>query len=173
MHACAASANAIRRIKGGAFHHTISVEHVDYTAEKAARKAREQKEQQEREKIRHWASSWRACWTRTSHTIYAICTTGLPRVPLRKNGDEDRSAGGPHPLPPYMQFNYQPWRRTERKPQRLEARPLHEGDVRPSQGSANESAENQSHTGAAGRPRGGAAAGHGPRDASRRGFGAG
>ena len=49
MHACAASANAIRRIKGGAFHHTISVEHVDYTAEKAARKAREQKEQQERE----------------------------------------------------------------------------------------------------------------------------
>jgi hypothetical protein len=49
MHACAASANAIRRIKGGEFHHTISVAHVDYTAEKAARKAREQKEQQERE----------------------------------------------------------------------------------------------------------------------------
>lgn len=49
MHACAASANAIRRIKGGVFHHTISVERFDYTAEKAARKAREQKEQQERE----------------------------------------------------------------------------------------------------------------------------
>jgi hypothetical protein len=49
MHACAASANAIRRIKGGEFHHTISVEHFDYTAEKAARKAREQKEEQERE----------------------------------------------------------------------------------------------------------------------------
>jgi hypothetical protein len=40
MHACAASANAIRRIKGGEFHHTISVERIDYPAEKAARKAR-------------------------------------------------------------------------------------------------------------------------------------
>jgi hypothetical protein len=49
MHACAASANAIRRIKGGEFHHRISVERFDYTVEKAARKAREQKERQERE----------------------------------------------------------------------------------------------------------------------------
>lgn len=47
MHACAASANAIRRIKGGEFHHKISVEHVDYAAEKTARKAREAKERAE------------------------------------------------------------------------------------------------------------------------------
>ncbi|HSM97286.1 MAG TPA: hypothetical protein VLT91_14680 [Rhizomicrobium sp.] len=42
MHACAASANAIRRIQGGEFRHTICVEHVDYTAERAARKRKEQ-----------------------------------------------------------------------------------------------------------------------------------
>ncbi|HEY2032876.1 MAG TPA: hypothetical protein VGH02_04245 [Rhizomicrobium sp.] len=41
MHACAASANAIRRIKGGEFHHKISVEHVDYAADKAARQTKE------------------------------------------------------------------------------------------------------------------------------------
>ena len=49
MHACAASANAIRRIKGGEFHHRISVERVDPGAGKAARRLRAEKEQQERE----------------------------------------------------------------------------------------------------------------------------
>jgi hypothetical protein len=48
MHACAASANAIRRIKGGEFHHTISVEHVDHAAEKASRRARAKAEAKER-----------------------------------------------------------------------------------------------------------------------------
>mgnify|MGYP001547348901 CR=1 FL=1 len=43
MHACAAAASAIKRIKGGAFNYHITVERVDVAAEKAARKARIEK----------------------------------------------------------------------------------------------------------------------------------
>lgn len=43
MHACAAAANAVKRIKSGAFNYRITVEHVDVVAEKAARKARAKK----------------------------------------------------------------------------------------------------------------------------------
>jgi hypothetical protein len=43
MHACAAAASAIKRIKGGAFNYHITVERVDVAAEKAARKARAEK----------------------------------------------------------------------------------------------------------------------------------
>jgi hypothetical protein len=43
MHACAAAANAIKRIKGEGFDYRITVERVDVAAEKAARKARAEK----------------------------------------------------------------------------------------------------------------------------------
>lgn len=43
MHACAAAANAVKRIKSGAFNYRITVEHVDVAAEKVARKARAEK----------------------------------------------------------------------------------------------------------------------------------
>jgi hypothetical protein len=43
MHACAAAANAIKRIKGEGFDYHITVERVDVAAEKAARKARAEK----------------------------------------------------------------------------------------------------------------------------------
>lgn len=43
MHACAAAASAIKRIKGGAFNYHITVERVNVAAEKAARKARIEK----------------------------------------------------------------------------------------------------------------------------------
>lgn len=40
MHACAAAASAIKRIKGGEFHHRISVERIDVAAERATRRER-------------------------------------------------------------------------------------------------------------------------------------
>ena len=41
VQASAAAASAVKRIKGGQFHHHVTVHRIDYAAEKAARKARE------------------------------------------------------------------------------------------------------------------------------------
>ena len=41
MQASAAAASAVKRVKGGEFHHHVTVQRIDYSAEKAARKARE------------------------------------------------------------------------------------------------------------------------------------
>jgi hypothetical protein len=41
VQASAAAASAVKRVKGGEFHHHVTVQRVDYPAEKAARKARE------------------------------------------------------------------------------------------------------------------------------------
>lgn len=45
VQASAAAASAVRRLKGGQFHHHVTVHRVDYAAEKAARKAREKAKQ--------------------------------------------------------------------------------------------------------------------------------
>jgi hypothetical protein len=42
VQASATAASAVKRIKGGEFHHRVTVSHIDYPAEKAARKAREE-----------------------------------------------------------------------------------------------------------------------------------
>lgn len=42
VQASAQAASAVKRIKGGQFHHHVTVHRIDYAAEKAARKAREQ-----------------------------------------------------------------------------------------------------------------------------------
>jgi hypothetical protein len=42
VQASAAAASAVKRLKGGEFHHHVTVQRIDYGAEKAARKAREQ-----------------------------------------------------------------------------------------------------------------------------------
>ena len=42
VQASAAAASAVKRVKGGEFHHHVTVARIDYPAEKAARKAREQ-----------------------------------------------------------------------------------------------------------------------------------
>src|ERR1041385_786378 len=42
VQASAAAASAVKRLKGGEFHHHVTVQRIDYSAEKAARKAREQ-----------------------------------------------------------------------------------------------------------------------------------
>ena len=42
VQASAAAASAVKRVKGGQFHHHVTVHRIDYAAEKAARKAREQ-----------------------------------------------------------------------------------------------------------------------------------
>lgn len=41
VQASAAAASAVKRLKGGEFHHHVTVQRIDYPAEKAARKARE------------------------------------------------------------------------------------------------------------------------------------
>jgi len=41
VQASAAAASAVKRLKGGEFHHHVTVQRIDYGAEKAARKARE------------------------------------------------------------------------------------------------------------------------------------
>lgn len=41
VQASASAASAVKRIKGGEFHHHVTVQRIDYPAEKAARKARE------------------------------------------------------------------------------------------------------------------------------------
>ena len=41
VQASAAAASAVKRVKGGEFHHHVTVQRIDYPAEKAARKARE------------------------------------------------------------------------------------------------------------------------------------
>jgi hypothetical protein len=41
VQASAAAASAVKRLKGGEFHHHVTVNRIDYSAEKAARKARE------------------------------------------------------------------------------------------------------------------------------------
>ncbi|MFL6690565.1 MAG: hypothetical protein ACJ8IR_10340 [Alphaproteobacteria bacterium] len=41
VQASAAAASAVKRVKGGEFHHHVTVQRIDYSAEKAARKARE------------------------------------------------------------------------------------------------------------------------------------
>ncbi len=41
VQASAAAASAVKRLKGGEFHHHVTVSRIDYPAEKAARKARE------------------------------------------------------------------------------------------------------------------------------------
>jgi hypothetical protein len=41
VQASAAAASAVKRVKGGEFHHHVTVQRIDYGAEKAARKARE------------------------------------------------------------------------------------------------------------------------------------
>lgn len=41
VQASASAASAVKRIKGGEFHHHVTVNRIDYPAEKAARKARE------------------------------------------------------------------------------------------------------------------------------------
>src|ERR1700759_541613 len=40
VQASAAAASAVKRLKGGEFHHHVTVQRIDYGAEKAARKAR-------------------------------------------------------------------------------------------------------------------------------------
>ena len=42
VQASAAAASAVKRLKGGEFHHHVTVNRIDYSAEKAARKAREE-----------------------------------------------------------------------------------------------------------------------------------
>lgn len=42
VQASAAAASAVKRLKGGEFHHHVTVSRIDYPAEKAARKAREE-----------------------------------------------------------------------------------------------------------------------------------
>lgn len=41
VQASAAAASAVKRLKGGEFHHHVTVQRIDYAAERAARKARE------------------------------------------------------------------------------------------------------------------------------------
>lgn len=41
VQASAAAASAVKRVKGGEFHHHVTVNRIDYPAEKAARRARE------------------------------------------------------------------------------------------------------------------------------------
>jgi len=48
VQASASAAAAVKRIKGGEFHHHVTVSRIDYAAEKAARKEREAKEAKEK-----------------------------------------------------------------------------------------------------------------------------
>jgi hypothetical protein len=48
VQASAAAASAVKRLKGGEFHHHVTVNRIDYGAEKAARKARERSAKNEK-----------------------------------------------------------------------------------------------------------------------------